>query len=340
VSDTQAVTGQAAIDHMVRLLRMNPVHQGAEIIDARREALDLATEAKATRSPPAEEVRALRRKVLDQLVSLRSRFWAMPIDDLNKQLGALDNQGFVDLEVSIARLRIVAAYRDQFPALSQTPGFDGDFFSVLKDVLIRSPRDTAVIREQLLSSFLNRSRRKRGRRMVALLKTEMPAIYELESDWFDTLYRQKGEPRVPLKTGNNARAGTGAGGSKSDAGSYWWVIWIAVGVCSSLSRSFVNDKHNTYDYRPSKTPSIQDFQVKPIEVTPREGVRPNVEESKAEIFLGRDKDGSELYSTPRYLQLRPGSKAPDSFDDQDPLAPLQVPGLDGPGKTSDDQYSR
>lgn len=338
MSDTQAITGQAAIDHLVRLLQMNPIHQGTEIIDARREALGLAKEVDATRSPPAEEVRALRRKALDQLKALRSRFWAMPLDELNKQLNALDNQGFVDLEASIARVRVVAAYRDQFPTLSEKPGFDGDFFSVLKDVLIRSPRDTAVIREQILSSFRNRSRRKRGRRMVALLKTEMPAIYELEADWFETLYRQKAQPRVTLVTSNSSRTGTGAAGSKSNAGSYGWVIWLSIVAISGLIRSASNDRHSTY--QPPRIPSVPNYQFKPIpRIVPREGVSTNVEESKGDIQLFRGKDGRELYSRPRYLQLREGSKAPDSFGKQEPFVPPTVPDIQ-PSENSDDQRTR
>jgi hypothetical protein len=337
VNDTQATTGQAAIDQMVRLLRMNPIHQGTEIIDARREALGLAKEAKATRSTPAEDVRALRRKVLDQLESLRSQFWAMPIDDLNKQLNALDNQGFVDLEASIARLRIVAAYRDQFPLLGGKPGFDSDFFFVLKKVLIRSPRDTAEVREQILSSFRNRSRRKRGRRMVALLKTEMPAIYELEADWFDTLYRQKAEPPVTFVTSSNARAGTRTASSKSDAGSYWWVIWIAVGVSSSLFRSMSNDTHNSYSPNPSRIPNAPNYLFQPRVIRP-ESVSPKVDEPKATPLFGSDQSVWDPYSSP--LQIREQSTSPNSFGDQDPMDSSKILELLGPLKQSDDQSSR
>jgi hypothetical protein len=340
VSDIRGITGQAAIDHVVRLLQMNPIHQGMEIIDARREALGLAEQAKPTQSPRAEDVRALRRKVVDQLKSIRSQFWAMPIDQLNKQLNALDNQGFVDLEASIARVRVVATYRDRFPALSEKPGFDGDLFSVLKDVLVRSPRDTAVIREQVLSSFRSRARRKRGRRMVALLKTKMPAIYELEADWFDTLYRQKAQPRVTLLTSKSARTGTRPVGSKSNVGSYGWMIWIAIVAISGLIRSASNDRQSTRSYTPSM-PDVSNYQFKPIpQIVPGEGMSPKFENSKGEILLGRAKDGSEIYSTPHGLLLVPGSKSPDSFGSQEPFVLPKVPDPLDPSKNSDDRYSR
>jgi len=226
VSDAKAQSRQRAIDHMARLLQMNPIHQGEEIIRARIEALGLAKKAEGARPAPVEEQRVDRRKMLDALESVRSQFWTLPIDALNAQLNALNGQGFVDLEAAINRLRVVAAHRTRFPALAEKPGFDGELFSSLKEVLIRSPRDTAVVREQVLSTFRNRSRRKQGRQMVALLKIEMPAVYDLEADWFNALYRQKAQfSKVFLTSARPAFAGVS---SESNLRKYRWVIWITL----------------------------------------------------------------------------------------------------------------
>src|SRR4029079_18226357 len=94
----------------------------------------------------------------------------------------------------------------------QMTGFDGHFFSALKEVLVQSPRETAVLREQVLSTFRNRARRKSGRKMVELLQNEMPAVCQLESDWFETLRRQK-PPRLTsnVKRIQPATIGSGCG---------------------------------------------------------------------------------------------------------------------------------
>jgi hypothetical protein len=323
---------------MARLLQMSPIHQGTEIICARSEALGLAEKANATRPVPTEDVRAVRRNVLDQLESVRSRFWTMPIDELNNQLQALDSRGFVDLEAAIARLRVVAAHRDRFPAFSQRPGFDGDFFSALKEVLVRSSRDTAVLREQILSIFRNRLRRKRSRLMVALLKTEMPAIYELEADWFDILYQQKAPPRVTLVTSSNARTGTQTAGSKSDAGSYKWFIWLAIVATSCLLRSVSHDtgSSRTSD-RPANSPYIpvvQNYDFKPLPPSiPRNGEveSPNVGEPKGRPFFEGDNHVWEPYSTPYSPESPQRPNSPQSFGGHDPFGPANIFNPSGPG---------
>src|SRR6185295_10244572 len=126
-------------------------------------------------------------------------------------------------------------------------------FSALKEVLIQSPRETAVLREQVLSTFRNRARRKSGRKMVELLQNEMPAVYELESDWFETLRRQK----PPRLTSNVKRIQPATIGSGSGTGRYWWLISI---VAISMIRACVSQTdHSGSRYQPSKPFEIKDL---------------------------------------------------------------------------------
>lgn len=250
MNEAQMQARQQAIDYMIRLLQMNPIQDGEEIVRARMKALGLAKPTEAAQSAPVEVQQADRRKVLAELEAVRSQFWSMPIDELKTKLSALDSQGFGDLDVAIGRLRVVANRRAQFPELAGKRGFDGDFFSALKEVLIRSPRDTAVLREKVLSTFRNRSRRKSGRQMVALLKTEMPAIYQLEADWFDSLCRQKAQlPSIRFTSGGSGESTIYAG---SGARSYWWVaVLVMVAVRGFWSAS----DHNRRNSRAPSSPS-------------------------------------------------------------------------------------
>lgn len=233
MSDAKAEARQRAVDYLTRLLQMNPVQAGDAIIAARSEALGLAKNVKAAELPHAEAQRADRRALLDQLETLRTQFWTMPIDVLQQQVAGLDGAGFADVEAAIARLRVVADHRPRFVSLVQKEGFDGELFSSLKEVLTRSLRDTAVVRERVLSTFRDRKKRKRGRKMIALLKAEMPAIYELEGDWFNTLERQKAMSltiKLTTRSGSNA-VGTG---SAASARSYWWAGLVVMAILRAI----------------------------------------------------------------------------------------------------------
>ncbi len=272
MSDGKAQARQRAIDYLVQLLQMNPVHEGAEIIAARNEALGLKKQATARPAAPADAQKADRRKLLDQLEELRRQFWTMPLDALNQQLNRLDGQGFADLEAAVARLRVVAVHRANFPPLAQQVDFDGELFSSLKEILTRSPRDTAVLREQVLSTFRNRAHRKRGRKMIKLLQRELPAIYGIEADWFDTLYRQKAQLptiRFTSKSSNNA-APVGSG---TTVRNYWWVLVLGSMLLRACASAFdhhdgVNRSRGTpsYDYRP---PSAREYRAPASPQPPR-----------------------------------------------------------------------
>lgn len=328
MNEAQMQARQQAIDYMVRLLQMNPIQEGEEIVRARMKALGLAKPTEVAQSAPVEVQQADRRKVLAELEAVRSQFWSMSIDELKTKLSALDSQGFGDLDVAIGRLRVVANRRAQFPALASKRGFDGEFFSALKEVLIRSPRDTAILREKVLSTFRNRSRRKSGRQMVALLKTEMPAIYQLEADWFDSLCRQKAQ--LPSIRFTSSGGGSGASSiyAGSGARSYWWVaVLVMVAVRGFWS---VSD-HNRRNSRAPSTPSYpyqNRQQYLPGDVQPPTRYEPNDpagENSKSKKRFGFDSDAWKPFPNsgapepPRPSGFEPPN--PNRYRDNLPSAP-------------------
>lgn len=207
MSDTQANSRQRTIDYMVRLLEMNPVHQCEEIIQVRNgvlgatKAKPLSASAEPTKSP--DQLQSDRRQLLQELEGLRAEFWTLPLEELHRRLGKLDGQGFADIESAVARLRAVAEHWPSFPALSNEEGFDGEFFSTLKEILIRSSRETAVLREQVLSMLQYSSKkRKSTKRMLQLIKKQMPQLYDLEANWFETAYRHNGRTTSPSQEPN------------------------------------------------------------------------------------------------------------------------------------------
>ena len=339
MSDTAALSPQRAIDHMARLLQMNPIHEGGEIICARNELLALAANKNGAmktdtkRAVPAEDQRADRRKLLDQLESVRGQFWTVPIEELNNQLDALHSGGFVDLEAAVARLRIVAENRPRFPALAGKPGFDNIFFASFKEVLARSARDTVVLREQILGTLRVRSRRNAVRRMVQLLKTEMPGIYELESDWLDTLQRQKSPPATIRLTSNADRAQSGSEVSRGS----WWVILVAVSIIVCLALVLDNGKGPT-----SRSPSNSNYQyVPPPKYVPNEnrefGIQPPQQPRRGPSF---DEKVWEPMLPPSSSKPREESNSQFGFGSVTPFALPTAENADEDWRKANDRYSR
>jgi hypothetical protein len=331
VSDAKAVARQRAIDYMSRLLQMNPIHEGEEIILARVTSLGLAKKEAAAGVATAEAPTVERRKLLEQLEAIRVQFWTMPIDRLNAELSAFKAHGFADVESAVARLRVVAAHRAEFPKLAGHKHFDGQFFSPFKEILTRSARDTSIIKEQVLSTFRNRARRKQCRRMVALLKKELPAVYSLEADWLDTLQRQKAKPAELVAAGSVGETVSSGDGSK------WWVVILVViavrgliGVMNQDSKpktpKFQVDHSQPFkDLKlPENIPNINSYSRPGNESQPKNEVREKIEEFKRRNGLQNWRPGEE-----REPDVPGGFARPRTFDPKTPGPPNVNPNRQG-----------
>lgn len=214
--------------YLSKILKINPVYDAEGIIQLRSHALGLQklskrSETAATDSAPSPaDQENLRNIAAGKLENIRGRCWQAAPETLLKELGSLPIEQFPDLQLARDRLVAVAQHRSQLPALTSHKHFDGEFFSVLKQVLAGSPRETNVLREQVLASFRSGKLRKRGRRMIKLLKKQMPELYSIEADWLDSLLRQKS-----VAGGNQQWAGVD-GSTESEFNIPGWLIWIVV----------------------------------------------------------------------------------------------------------------
>jgi len=224
--DQEPIAGEnqaAATAYLKRALGMNPQFEGDAIIALRSRTLGLKRPTAAASVDTRREQR--RNKALRVLETLREKCWTSSPEHLLKSLTKLDLDDLPDLQQAARRLETVARNRAKLPQLANHKHFDGDFFSCLKQVLAASPRETAVLREQVLASFRAGKLRKRGRRMIGLLKKELPELYALEVDWFESLMRQK-KASSPDAIHNDSYSS----GVIDDGGSIpfwvWWMITI------------------------------------------------------------------------------------------------------------------
>jgi hypothetical protein len=341
MSEAKAEAQQRTIQYLIRLVQMNPAVDGEGIIRARSTALGLVQTDAALPQQNGSDYKERRRKLLEDLEAIRTGFWTLPLDELQSKLSQLDAHEFADLEPAIAQLKVVAAHRGRFPKLSEHKDFDEQFFSLLKNVLVRSPRETAVLREQVLSMFRDRHGRKKGRRMIALLKKEMRPLYELEADWFESLQRQKThDPAKHIVVGGRRVASASTSGNFR----YVWLLGFVIMAVVRALTSYSDNDHSTH--RPYSIPNYQpSYQLRDIPqsalppVSSGEARAPRESLSKPFVFTP-DKDVWKPFpndaspSTSEHQSQYPSIGAENPFTTPRSIVPF------GSSNHQDDRYSR
>ncbi|QDU58032.1 hypothetical protein [Aeoliella mucimassa] len=223
------------VNYLQHQLSRNPVSQGGDIIALRAKAFKLnKTRPGSDASSSAPTNVSDRQRVKRKLERIRSACFTGDVADLQNQINHLSLEDHPDLAALGKRLQIVLNSRGKLPALLGDKRFDGDFFSCLKKVLVEPSRDVAVLREQVLSSFRHRTNRKRGQAMICLIKEELPALYELEHDWLESLLRFNGRSaKAAVATSSNTV------GSSSGSSSSGWPIWMLIFLIGPLARGCI-----------------------------------------------------------------------------------------------------
>lgn len=205
------------IEYLTRQLGRNPINESGDIVRTRAKAFRLeAKQVSPQRSGPTAEQR---QQVRDQLEQIRQTCFTGDVGQLLGRIRQLPVREFPELAALASRLKVVLESRGKLPALAGDPRFDGDFFSVLKKILVSPSRDVAVLREQVLASFRHRRNRRRGQGMIRLLKTEMPDLYALEADWLDSLLRYSARKHAVTSPTAQTVADEGSGSSR-------WPGWV------------------------------------------------------------------------------------------------------------------
>ncbi|MEM6329182.1 MAG: hypothetical protein AAF790_02920 [Planctomycetota bacterium] len=232
-------SAEAASTYLSRVLQMNPLYQADGVIAARARLLGVVADPseKPTAGRQTKDRSRQRRKALERLEAIRDVCWTAPPETLAAKLETLDTEGLPDIKAAANRLAVIGSGREKLLAARGDKHFDEDFFSCMQKVLAASPRETAVLREQVLASFRSGKLNRRGRKMIKLTKRVAPELYRLESDWFDALLRQK---RVLTVSGQARRVDGYTPPIVEDdrAGIPFWVWWLLLVAGLQLSRAF------------------------------------------------------------------------------------------------------
>lgn len=187
---TQGSSADRATKYLAHVLKLNPLFECDRLFSARAKFLRLDS-GNGQQAPGLVDRRDQREALSRKIDAIRSRFWKEDIGRLQKMIDSLDCTQFPDLKSATERLRTVAVSRHEFAQIAQSKHLDGAFFSSLRKVLVAGPREADAERDEATDSIRDPQRLKQIKAMLHDLRKTMPQVYELETDWLDTVRRMR-----------------------------------------------------------------------------------------------------------------------------------------------------
>jgi len=216
--------------YAVQTLQLDPEHDAEIILAARTQALGLNDPALSP-EPDIAVIRQLRQTAIEDLQRLREKFWTLSPEDLEAQLNQLVVADTPDLQAAIDRLQVVARDRQPFLELVENKN-EASFASILKDVFVLSPRESAALKEAVRQAFRRPFWRRSRRRFVLRLRDKLPTLYDLEADWFALLLRQR--PGLVTTRRRDTHIKLLDSGSQTSSAGRWWKILILIAIVGLL----------------------------------------------------------------------------------------------------------
>ena len=144
--------------HLAKVLRLNPVHQSARIIQLRNQLLG-KTPDPASNAVGQQKIAGLRKRAQNQIEQIRFQMWQQHPRQLAEMLQAIDIRQLPELKSAASRLRLVIQNHRSFTELSRHPDQHINLTNTLKRIVMLPPRDSGALKE-------SRSE-KRGKRSVS-----------------------------------------------------------------------------------------------------------------------------------------------------------------------------
>ena len=187
--------------YLQRTLSMNPIWEADHILSLRRKAfripMAVAERKVATNSSDDQSRREAMRRAVDKI---QHEFWTLPLEELQRRIGAIDVKDAPDLSGVLQRLRTTAICRAEFPKLASSPGMHLPLFHAFKTAVVLPPNEAGYVREQFLRSIDDRKELKRIKKSIAVIQRDYSVLFALEKDWFKMIRDLKKPPRERVVT--------------------------------------------------------------------------------------------------------------------------------------------
>ena len=176
--------------YLKQQLQMDPRVAAEQIIALRNTQLGLSSasgSSLASRMQPPQAVAGAR----SAIATIRSQFWSLPIESLNRQLSEIDLRPYPELANVVDQLKQAAAIRADFPRLAQRLEGDLGLFHCVKQSVTMPPRDLAGMKESVMRALLRGENVKSYKSAAKIIQEEFPRIYALQHEWFDDILKTK-----------------------------------------------------------------------------------------------------------------------------------------------------
>lgn len=178
------------IDYLKQQLSLDPRIAADQIVALRNQQLGLTLGGNqaVVENPVAPQPVASARSAIE---TIRSQFWTLPLDVLNRKLSEIDLRPYPELATVVEQLQQAAAVRADFPRLAQRLGSDLALFHCVRQSLTMPPRDVAGMKETVMRSLFNGETIRSYKATAQIIREEFPQIYALQYEWFDDILKAK-----------------------------------------------------------------------------------------------------------------------------------------------------
>ncbi len=181
-------------EYFLEVLRLNPVYQTDEILLARNTILEADSyDVRSKRQLASREYADRKAEARKQIGDLREVIWTSNLDEVEAMLKSLDISEFPEYQKDAKTFQIIIETREKLPHLSTDKKYSADFFECVKQSLVASPTERAEIEERVRASFTNKQLKRDAKRMVTLIETHLPELYNIRKDWFDNMFSKRGQ---------------------------------------------------------------------------------------------------------------------------------------------------
>lgn len=219
---------EALREHLIHALNTHPGYEPEVVLESRRKALGIATQTRQPVAEAAREAAAAKHEAREEVTAIRGEVWKAPVAELIRRLDALPLDDQPQLRASEARLRAIAAARDEVERLSDHDSFEPNVFGHVKQLLAGAPGEAAEAHAWLIGMMHVGSTRRPTRELLRLVRKEAPTLYQLESARLDEALRTRGVglfrasgPRLPDRPMATLATKTGSQGRVTVN---WWVF--------------------------------------------------------------------------------------------------------------------
>ena len=181
-----------AREYLDTVLSMDPMHRSAEMVELRWNYCGFAPPKSPTaKSVDVKSLREHRAAVENRLENVRVNFWTTDPKELSKILNKLDVSEFPELKSGVKRLKRILSQLNSIQSLSRHGETEINLYNTFRRIIMSPTKEAGKLKERYLRQLAGSSSQQQVRRMVKMMRTEFPDIFDIESDWFEQISRVK-----------------------------------------------------------------------------------------------------------------------------------------------------